>query len=83
MGTQLNIKSDEAYALASELADLTGVSLTQAVLDALKNRKRELSKAEKVSSIMKYCRETANMMSAETLALDIDTYLYDKNGLPK
>ncbi len=36
MGTQLNIKSEDAYALASELAELTGESLTGAVVRALR-----------------------------------------------
>ena len=83
MGAQMNIKNDEAYALASELADLAGVSLTQAVLDALRARKRELSKEEKVKRVMAISRSAAARMSPETLALDIDEYLYDEYGLPK
>ena len=83
MGAQMNIKNDEAYALASELAEQAGISMTQAVLEALRARKREVSKAQKVQEIMEFCRETAAMMSPETLALDIDEYLYDENGLPK
>ena len=83
MGAQMNIKSDEAYAIASELAGLTGESLTHVVLEALRARRRELSKAKKVQEIMEFCRETAAMMSPETLALDIDEYLYDEDGLPK
>ena len=83
MGAQMNIKSEEAYAIASELASNTGESLTHIVLEALRARKRELSKAKKVEEIMEDCRETAAMMSPETLALDIDEYLYDENGLPK
>jgi antitoxin VapB len=38
MGMQLNIKSDDAYALASELATLTGESLTAAVTEAIRQR---------------------------------------------
>ncbi|HUY47652.1 MAG TPA: type II toxin-antitoxin system VapB family antitoxin [Streptosporangiaceae bacterium] len=38
MGAQLNIKSDDAYRLASELASLTGESLTAAVTAALRER---------------------------------------------
>lgn len=38
MGTQLNIKSDDAYAIASRLAELTGESLTTAVTVALRER---------------------------------------------
>lgn len=83
MGAQMNIKSDEAYAIASELAELAGTSLTQAVLDALRARQKELSKAKKLAEIMEFCRETRAMMSPELLALDVDDYLYDEYGLPK
>ena len=84
MGAQMNIKSDEAYALASELAGQAGVSLTQAVLDALRARKRELTREKKIAELMEFARETAAMLSPETLAFDIDKELYDEEtGLPK
>ena len=83
MGAQMNIKNAEAYAIASELAGQTGESLTKVVLDALRARQRELSKAKEIEDIMALCRETAAMMSPELLALDIDEYLYDEDGLPK
>jgi antitoxin VapB len=37
MGTQLNIKSEDPYRLASRLAALTGESLTTAVTNALRS----------------------------------------------
>lgn len=83
MGAQMNIKSDEAHALATEIAGHTGQSLTQVVLEALRARQREVSKERKVEEIMAFCRGTAAMMSPELLALDMDDYLYDENGLPK
>ena len=83
MGAQMNIKNAEAYTLASELAVQEGVSLTQAVLEALRARKRELSKEEKLKRVMAISRAAAARMSPETLALDIDEYLYDEFGLPK
>ena len=83
MGVQLNIKSDEAYALATELAQQTGTSLTQVVLDALRARKHELSKEERFRRAMAICRDSAARMSPELKALDIDEYLYDEDGLPK
>ncbi len=84
MGTQLNIKNDEAYALASELADLEGVSLTQAVLEALRVHHRLLTREKKIEELMEFARETAAMLSPETLAFDIDKELYDEEtGLPK
>lgn len=84
MAAQMNIKSDEAYALASEIADRTGATLTQVVLDALRARQRELTKAEKVERLMAFAAETAAMMTPEMLAFDIDKELYDEEtGLPK
>lgn len=83
MGVQLNIKSDEAYALASELAQQTGASLTQVVLDALRARKHALSHEERFQRAMAICRDSAARMSPELKALDVDEYLYDENGLPK
>ncbi len=37
MGAQLNIKSDDAYRMASRLSELTGESLTMAVTKALRD----------------------------------------------
>jgi antitoxin VapB len=45
MGTQLNIKSEDAYRLASRLAELTGDSLTTVVTRALRT---ELDRAERL-----------------------------------
>jgi hypothetical protein len=84
MGAQMNIKSDEAYALATELAGQAGSSITQAVLVALRAQRAKLKREEKISEIREYCRETAAMLSPETLAFDIDKELYDEEtGLPK
>ncbi|WP_068076792.1 type II toxin-antitoxin system VapB family antitoxin [Novosphingobium lentum] len=80
----MNIKSEEAYAIASELAAAEGLSRTQVVLEALRARRATLNRAKKISEIREFCRETAAMMSPETLAFDIDKELYDeKTGLPK
>ena len=84
MGAQMNIKSDEAYALASELAEIEGVSLTQAVLEALRAHHRMLTREKKIEDLMAFCRETRAMMPPEMLAFDIDKELYDEEtGLPK
>lgn len=83
MGAQMNIKSDEAYALATEIAGRTGETLTQVVLEALRARQRELTKAEKLEQVMALCRDMRARMSPELLALDIEDYLYDEHGLPK
>ena len=83
MGAQMNIKSDEAYALATEIAGRTGETLTQVVLEALRARQRELTKAERLEAVMEICRDARSRMSPELLALDMDEYLYDERGLPK
>ena len=83
MGMQMNIKNDEAYALATELAGKEKVSLTQAVLEALRARKRQLDKRDVVEEILALARDTRARMSPEALALDHGDYLYDEYGLPK
>ncbi|MBY0283584.1 MAG: type II toxin-antitoxin system VapB family antitoxin [Sphingomonas sp.] len=83
MGAQMNIKSDEAYALATEIAGRTGETLTQVVLEALRARQRALTKDERFEQAMAICRDARSRMSPELLALDMDEYLYDERGLPK
>ena len=83
MGAQMNIKNAEAYALATEIAQFEGVSLTQAVLEALRARKRELSRKDVVEEIMALARDTRARLSPEMLALDHGELLYDEVGLPK
>ena len=84
MGVQMNIKNAEASEIAGEIAALTGKSVTQVVLEALRARKRDLNREAKVESVMQLCRETAALLSPKTLAFDIDEELYDeKTGLPK
>lgn len=83
MGAQLNIKSKEAYDLASKIAEAEGVSLTQAVVEALRRREREISAETRFAKAMEIIKDMRSRMSPETLALDIDDYLYDEDGLPK
>ncbi|MBA3880050.1 MAG: hypothetical protein C0500_10080 [Sphingobium sp.] len=80
----MNIKSDEAYALATEIAERTGQSLTQVVLEALRARQNELTKAERLERVMALLADMRSRMSPEMLAFDIDKELYDEEtGLPK
>jgi len=83
MGAQMNIKSDEAYALATEIAGRTGETLTQVVLEALRARQRELTKDERFERAMAICRDARSRMTPEFLATDFDDLLYDERGLPK
>jgi antitoxin VapB len=84
MGAQLNIKSDEAYAIASELAEKEGTSLTQVVLEALRAQHKRVDRETRLAELHKLCEETAALLSPTTLAFDIDKELYDEEtGLPK
>jgi hypothetical protein len=83
MGAQLNIKNAEAVELAGKIAEAEGISMTQAVLEALRQREREVTKEARFAKAMQICREARALMSPETLALDIDDFLYDEFGLPK
>ena len=83
MGAQMNIKSEEAYELATKIAEAEGISLTQAVIEALRLRERQVSQEARFARAMEICRESRALMSPETLALNIDDYLYDELGLPK
>lgn len=83
MGVQMNIKSAEAYEIASTLAEKTGVSMTQVVLDALRAHKHDIESEDRFERAMEIIKDMRARMSPEFLALDIDDYLYDENGLPK
>ncbi|MBV9991762.1 MAG: type II toxin-antitoxin system VapB family antitoxin [Alphaproteobacteria bacterium] len=79
----LNIKSDEAHALARKLADHTGESMTTAVTEALRERLARIEKTGLVDRLMEIGKEFSSRMSKQTKKFDIDKELYDKNGLPK
>ncbi len=85
MGQQLNIKSDDAYALASELSELTGESLTAAVTVALKERlereRRARDKEAKIQRIMAFAKEIKAHVDP-SLTSD-HAWLYDEDGFPK
>jgi antitoxin VapB len=80
----LNIKNDEAHKLASELAGLTGESLTSAVTLALRERlarERRRSRTGRVaSSLMKIGSEFAAL--ADTGRSPDEILGYDDHGLP-
>ena len=82
----LNIKNPEVHALAAELAELRKVSVTQAVLEAVRNelsrekgRRRRQNLAEQLIAIGKRC---AAHVSAGVSSAD-HASLYDEQGLPR
>jgi antitoxin VapB len=84
MGSQLNIKSEDAYRLASKLAALTGESLTSVVTKALRS---ELERQEsshdveaEVSRMLAMGREIRSHMT-EPVSSDLSD-LYDDDGMP-
>jgi antitoxin VapB len=85
MGAQLDIKSEDAYRLASRLAEMTGESLTSVVTRALQaelereERQRDLK--TRVDRIMAIAKEIRAHMR-EPVTSDT-SWMYDENGLPK
>ncbi len=85
MGAQLNIKSEDAYRLASRLAELTGESLTAVVTRALQaeldRQERARDVQARVEHVMAIAREIRAHMR-EPVSSDT-SWLYDEAGLPK
>jgi antitoxin VapB len=85
MGAQLNIKSDDAYRLASRLAELTGETLTSVVTKALQaeleRQERQRDRQARVDHVMEIARELRAHMR-EPVSSDTN-WLYDEDGLPK
>jgi antitoxin VapB len=87
MGAQLNIKSEDAYRLASQLSELTGENLTTAVTEALRERlDRQLRTRDRDERIRRVRAITADIragMSGDLPTSD-HSWLYDiETGLPR
>jgi antitoxin VapB len=84
MGNQLNIKSEDAYRLASRLAELTGESLTSVVTNALrselKRRERACDVEAEVERMLAMGRDIRSHMT-EPVSSDLSD-LYDEDGFP-
>lgn len=83
----LNLKSDEAHRLARQVAEVTGESMTKAVVVSLRERlerlKREPSE-NRVQRILAIGRDCAAHLGEAYRSLDHDALLYDeKTGLPR
>jgi antitoxin VapB len=78
----LNIKKEETYRLARELAALTGESITAAVTEAVRERLDRVKSRGMVERIMKISRESAARLKGKPLP-DHGELLYDERGLPK
>ena len=83
----LTIKNAETWSLASELATLTGETMTGAITVALRERlereqrKRSVeSRARKLRTIAERC---AKLMGPGPSAIEHGDLLYDEQGLPR
>lgn len=86
MGIQLTIDSDDAYRMASRLAELTGESLTEAVTVAIRERLEREAKVPAREAKLKRIREiTADIRDHIRAPLPTSNHdwLYDENGLPR
>ncbi len=77
------LKSDEAYRLAKELAQLRGKSMTAVVIEAAR---KELERMQRDEERMQYWLRVGDEIRAsadpEWLARDPTDELYDEDGLP-
>ena len=83
----LNIKNEETCQLASELAHLTGETMTSAITVALKERlereKSERSTEARVQRLLAIGQRCASMLGDGPSAVEHGDFLYDERGLPK
>ena len=83
----LNIKDREVYDLASELARLTGKSMTAVVRDALRQQREQVERQQqkdiRVAELMAIAARCAAHINAPAAAIDHGDMLYDEQGLPQ
>ena len=85
----LNIKNDETYALARELATATGESLTEAVTVAVRERLARVRSPESVTvdrtaAIHAIAVEMSERWGEHDVGTDPAAFLYDEEtGLPR
>jgi len=87
----VNIKNAETTRMIRELADLEGVSLVVAVTEAVKEKlekekaEREAGKPRKSRSelLMEFAKEYTARVKDPIHSWEIDSLLYDEDGLPK
>jgi antitoxin VapB len=90
MPVQLNIKGEEAYSMAAELAELTGESLTTAVTAALRERLDRLRRLHDGTARLARVRVLAEELRAhlhatvtgDDVAANDVAALYGPEGLP-
>jgi antitoxin VapB len=82
MASQLNIKSEDGYRLATELSALTGESLTTAVTAALRDRlEREHRARDRLHKLNRLTALAAEIRAS--LRAPLRSALHDESGLPR
>lgn len=80
----LNIKNEEAHALATRLAKATGESLTEAVTVALRERLARIEAPEALErELLELGQDCAWRLKEPWRSADHADLLYDEIGLPK
>lgn len=84
---QLNIKNAETYRLATELAELTGESVTAAVTEAVREKierereRRAQDREARIEAMLEIGRRYSRLPDKDTRTAD-EILGYDENGLP-
>ncbi|MCW2961156.1 MAG: hypothetical protein JWM90_1543 [Thermoleophilia bacterium] len=83
----LNIKNERAIELARQVAELTGETMTGAIVESLEQRLQLLTAADddfeaRVARVMAIARETGPMLRGLDMEAAMDE-LYDEKGLPR
>ena len=83
----INIKNEETCRLASELAQLTGDTMTGAITVALRERlereKSERSAEARIQRLLAIGERCASMLGPGPSAVEHGDFLYDERGLPR
>ena len=83
----LNIKNEATCALARELADLTGETMTGAISVALRERlereKRARDAEAEIEEMLSIGERCAARLRPGPSSTEIGEFLYDEHGLPK
>lgn len=82
----LNIKNEETYRLADELARRTGETLTEAVTTAVRERLDRVNQSEsepRIERLRRIAEDCARRWKEPYKSIDHGDLLYDEKGLPK
>ena len=82
----MNIKSPDAHQMAQELAELRGLSITQAVTEAIReglDREKRRSGKPLSTELLEIGRRCAMHVKRPIHSRDHARFLYNNKGLPK